>query len=84
MGNPLFRCLLLFSALSAKSHKNIYLSVLCVSAVNYCNIFNRIVPLTPQATPQVTEQVAEQVTEQVTMQATMQYERIKKITKEKK
>ena len=66
MSNPLFRCLLLFSAFSAESHKKIYLSVLCVSAVNYCYIFKCIVPLTPEATPQVTEQ------------ATMQDERIKK------
>ena len=60
---PIFRCLLLFSALSAESHKKIYLSVLCVSAVNYCNIFKCIVPLIPEAT----------------VQATMQDERIKKI-----
>ena len=64
---PIFRCFLWFPALSAESHKKIYLSVLCVSAVNYCNIFKCIVPLTPQVTPQVTPQ------------ATMQDERIKKI-----
>ena len=52
---------------------------LCVSAVNYCNIFKCIVPLPPQATPQATPQVTPQVTMQVTMQATMQDERIKKI-----
>ena len=56
MSNPLFRCLLLFSALSVENNKEVYLSVLCVSAVNYCNIFKSIVPLTPEATMQVTPQ----------------------------
>ncbi len=68
---------------SAESHKKIYLSLLCVSAVKYYDIFKCIVPLTPQVTPQVTPQATPQVTEQVTEQVTMQDEQ-KKITKEKK
>ena len=66
---PIFRCLLLFSALSAECHKKVYLSVLCVSAVNCYDIFKCIVPLTPEVTPQVTPEATEQVTEQVTEQA---------------
>lgn len=61
--------MLWFSALSAENNKKIYLSVLCVSAVNYCYIFKCIVSFTPEAAPQVTPQV------------TMQDERIKKIIK---
>lgn len=42
---------------------------LCVSAVNYCNIFKCIVPLTPE------------VTEQDAVQVTAQVERVKQICK---
>jgi len=89
MSNPLFRCWLLFSALpalwsaepippgSAENSKKIYLSILCVSAVNYCNIFKCIVPLTPEATPEATPEVTEQDAEEVTAQV----ERVKHICK---
>jgi len=41
---------------------------LCVSTVNYYDIFNCIAPLTLEAAPQVIVQVTPQVTEQVTEQ----------------